>query len=162
MVTKFSFEQLQELTEAAREHPRLRLNLNIHRELRDPIQRFFNAMEPGSYVRPHRHGTGRWELFVGLAGRAVVLVFDDDGTVTARCEISPDGPVLAVEIPEGTFHTVAALQAGTLLLELKPGPYHPIEDKDFARWGPAENSASAVVFELWYHHARIGESVPSI
>ncbi|NOZ93334.1 MAG: WbuC family cupin fold metalloprotein [Acidobacteria bacterium] len=162
MITTFSIEQLQELAKAACEHPRGRLNLNIHSELRDPVQRFFNAMEPGSYVRPHRHGTGRWELFVALAGRAAVLIFDDCGTVTARSVISPRGPDLAVEIQDGVFHAVAALESGTLLLELKPGPYHPIEDKDFAGWAPAENSASAAPFELWYHHARVGQSAPSI
>ena len=46
----------------ARQHPRLRLNHNLHQE-QDQVQRFLNVLQPGSYVRPHRHrrngsGTG--------------------------------------------------------------------------------------------------------
>ena len=59
----------------AADSPRLRANHNIHPVLEDPVQRFFNAMQPGTYVRPHRHSTPpRWELFVVLRGALALLV----------------------------------------------------------------------------------------
>jgi cupin fold WbuC family metalloprotein len=150
-------DRLRRLIQEAHARPRKRLNLNIHPELADPVQRLFNAITPGSYVRPHRHAAGRWELFVILQGRAVVLCFDGGGTVTGRAELSPGGPHVAVEIGGATWHTVAALDRETLLLEVKPGPYHPIHDKDFAPWAPAEGEEGADALERRYRTARVGD-----
>ncbi len=135
--------ELVDLARRAAGTPRGRANLNLHPELSDPVQRFFNALSPGSYVRPHRHGRGRWETFVAIRGRAVMLTFDDGGVVLERAELAPAGPVVAAEVAGGLWHTVAAFEEGTVLLELKPGPYHPIADKDFAAWAPAEGDPDA-------------------
>ena len=35
--------------------PRLRLNHNFHDDLADPINRMLNALEPGTYLQPHKH-----------------------------------------------------------------------------------------------------------
>ena len=153
----FSRQRLDDLLEQAARRPRRRLNLNLHPELTDPVQRLFNAIAPGSYVRPHRHDPSRWELFVVFSGRAVVLSFDDDGIVTGRAELSPDGPELAVEIAGGVGHTVAALGEETLLLEVKPGPYHALSDKDFAPWAPAEDEPASATLERRYRTAQVGE-----
>lgn len=138
-----SADELAGLAARAGTATRGRTNLKLHPELSDPVQRFFNAISPGSYVRPHRHGAGRWETFVGIRGRAVMLTFDDGGTVLERAELAPAGPAVAAEVAGGVWHTVVALEEGTVLLELKPGPYHPIADKDFARWAPAEGDPGA-------------------
>jgi cupin fold WbuC family metalloprotein len=157
-----TLEALEELSRQAAGSPRRRANLNLHPELSDPVQRFFNALEPGSYVRPHRHGTGRWETFIALAGRAVMLTFDDDGTVLERADLAPAGPAVAAEVAGDVWHAVAALEPGTVLLELKPGPYHPIEDKDFAPWAPPEGDAAASLLVRWYTTARPGSSPPPL
>jgi cupin fold WbuC family metalloprotein len=128
--------------DAARTRPRRRANLNIHPRLDDPIQRMFNVLQPGSYVRPHCHEPERWELFVILRGRAGVLVFGLDAAVAATIVLDPK-EVTAVEIPGGSWHTVLALAPDTVLFEVKPGPFRPLEDKDFAPWAPAEGSAAA-------------------
>ncbi len=149
----------QRLQEKAVNSPRRRTNLNLHQTLEDPVQRFLNAIEPGSYVRPHRHHSPlRWELFTALTGRAVVLLFDDDGTVLERTEIGAGGPVHAVEIPAGAWHTIAALEPGTVLFEFKQGPYAAVTDKDFASWAPAEGDADCTTLERWFREARIGNS----
>lgn len=119
--------------------PRLRTNLNVHRRLDDPIQRLFNVMQPGTYIRPHRHEPERWELFVILSGSAGVLTFDDAGVAREHIVLEP-GSAWAVEIAGGTFHTAVALQSDTVLFEVKPGPYRALEDKDFAPAFPAEHS----------------------
>lgn len=149
-------EDLDALSELARVAERRRKNLNLHPSLDDPVQRLLNALEPGTYVRPHRHAdSGRWELFVRLRGRAVVLAFNGDGVVVERQELSSTAPV--IEIPAGTWHTVAALESGTVLLEVKQGPYMPGTPGDFAPWAPPEGSAEAGVLEQWFRYARTGE-----
>ena len=138
-----------------------RINHNLHPNLEDPIQRFFNAMEPGSYVRPHRHtDPPRWEVFVGLKGRAAVLEFDRRARVVQRTEISPHGPAIAVEIAGGCWHTVTALEPETVLFELKPGPYSPVSDKDSAGWAPPEEHGDRQIFVKWFAAAEPGDDPP--
>ncbi len=151
--------ELTALSEAARGAARLRRNLNLHPELSDPVQRLVNAFEPGTYVRPHRHAVpGKWELFAWLAGRAVLLGFNDDGMVTERVEIDATTPL--AEIPAGCWHTLAALEPGTVLLEVKQGPYAPLAPEAFAAWAPADGTPQAAALERWFHHARVGERAP--
>ena len=152
---------LTALVVAAQNAPRKRKNLNLHPTLADPVQRLLNAFEPGTYVRPHRHNApGKWEFFAILRGRALVLTFDDAGTVLERHALSPTGPVQAVEIAAGTWHTLVAFESGTVLLEVKPGPYTPAGPQDFAPWAPAEDSSEAVALERWLYAARIGDRAP--
>jgi cupin fold WbuC family metalloprotein len=139
--------RLNHVRQLALASPRRRANDNLHPQLDDPVQRFLNALEPGTYVRPHRHTTPpKWELFAILAGAAAVLEFDATGRVTRRVEIAPLGEVRGVEIAAGVWHSLVALAPGTVLLELKPGPYAPAGDKDFASWAPAEQAPDAAAF----------------
>lgn len=154
-------DRIRELSAQAAASARRRRNLNLHAELADPVQRLCNAFEPGTYVRPHRHlGADRWELFVALSGSVVVLTFDDDAAVRDRVAVSATGPVIAVEIPAGTWHTLACNAAGTVLFEVKPGPYAALTDKDFAPWAPAEGDPRCAAFERWYREARRGDRPP--
>jgi cupin fold WbuC family metalloprotein len=145
----------------AQNAPRKRKNLNLHPTLADPVQRLLNAFEPGSYVRPHRHADpGKWEFFAILQGRALVLAFDAAGVIQARHELTPAGAVPMIEIAAGTWHTLVALEPGTLLLEVKPGPYSPAGPQDFAPRAPPEGTPEAVALERWFQVARVGERAP--
>ncbi len=149
---------LQKLSSEASTSPRRRINHNFHQTLEDPVQRFLNAIEPGSYVRPHRHNTPlRWELFVALSGRTAVLIFDSQGEIIKRTEIAADGPIQAVEIPAGAWHTIAALEPGTVLFEFKHGPYAPVSNRGFAAWSPAEGNIECHEMEQWFHDANVGD-----
>jgi cupin fold WbuC family metalloprotein len=68
-------EMIAELLSRAAASPRKRMNLNLHAELTDPIARFLNAGIAGTYVRPHRHRTGKWELVSVLQGRVDLVIF---------------------------------------------------------------------------------------
>lgn len=151
-------DDLNDLTRAARAAGRRRMNRNLHPALTDQVQRLLNAFEPGTYVRPHRHDAGRWELFLILRGRAALLAFDDHGRVAARHELAAAGPMRLIEVPGGTWHTLAALEPGTLLFEVKPGPYVPLTDKDFAAWAPGEGEQRAAAYEQWFRRAQPGET----
>lgn len=153
--------QLSALSRQAGTAARRRSHLNLHEDLTAPVQRFLNAIEPESYVRPHRHVDPlRWELFVALAGRAVVLTFDPAGCVDERLEVAAGGPIHAVEIEPGRWHTVAAAERGTVLFEFKEGPYSPLQDKHFAAWAPAEGQARCPAFVAWYRNAQPGDRPP--
>ena len=150
---------LRALSAEASTAARRRKNLNLHPALTDPVQRLLNALEPGTYVRPHRHtAPAKWELMAIIAGRALLLVFDDDGVVRERIELDAATPV--VEVPPATWHTLVALEAGTVLLEIKAGPYVPAVPQDFAAWAPVEGSDAAIAFERWCHGARAGDRAP--
>jgi cupin fold WbuC family metalloprotein len=158
---RITADDLQRLTAEAAASPRRRRNLNVHAELSDPVQRLCNAFEPGTYVRPHRHAAGGiWELFVVIRGRAVVLTFDDAGAVSDRVELDASGPVYCAEIPEGAWHTVASVLPGTVLFEVKRGPYVAPSPQDFAAWAPAEGDARCLAVEAWFRSARTGQSCP--
>lgn len=140
--------------------PRRRANHNIHPRLDAPVQRFFNALQPDTYVRPHRHSTPpRWELFLVLRGHLVLLVFDANGRVIEREELSARGQVFGIEVPEGTWHALVALEPA-VVFELKEGPYQAATDKDFAAWAPAEGEPDCGRFVTWYRSAQPGDSPP--
>ena len=125
---------------------RRRSNHNLHQHA-DPVQRFLNALQPGTYVRPHRHrreqpGAG-FECFVVLQGSIGLLVLDAAGTVIHSQRLDAEGPVRGIELGENQFHTLVALTPDAVLMELKQGPYRPTEDKDFLAAFPAEGTPEA-------------------
>ena len=139
--------QLAVVLNDSRSNPRKRANLNVHASLEDPIQRLFNVVQPGTYIRPHRHELDRWELFVILQGRAAVLLLNDLGLPSGTAILDPSG-VRAVELAGGHWHTVVALAPDTVLFEVKPGPYRALEDKDFAPWAAPEGTPNAALLLL--------------
>lgn len=159
----FDDRMLDELTAQARVSPRRRANHNVHADLDEAVQRLFIAIEPGSYVRPHRHPEpGKWEFFLVLRGRMAALLFDRQGKVLQRQELSPGGLVHGFEIPPDTWHCVVALAPGSVFFEVKQGPYTPLKDKDFAPWAPAEGEPGSEALCRWFAVARPGELPPPL
>ena len=151
---------LNELTDKAINSERKRANYNLHERLDDNIQRFFNAMEPQTYVQPHRHsGTDKWELFLVLRGSLLAIIFSEDGSITSRTRLVA-GKDAGVEIPENTWHSLISLESGTLMFESKRGPYSPSDAKDFAHWAPAENDPTCSDFTEWFINGDIGSLPP--
>ena len=121
---------LDDLTAKANESPRLRMNLDLRNSAEDTSQRMLNAIEPGSPLPIHRHQKTS-ETVVCLRGRLVEEFYDDlERTCTERIELSPNGPVVALNIPAGQWHTVHALESGTVIMEVKDGAYEPLQDVD--------------------------------
>ena len=124
---------LDNLTEQAKASPRLRMNLDLRNSAEDQSQRMFNAIEPGSPLPIHRHQKSS-ETVVCLRGRLVEEYYDElERICTERIELSPNGPVVALNIPAGQWHTVQALESGTVILEMKNGAYEPISDVDILK-----------------------------
>lgn len=145
-VTHIDDELLQTVTARAVESPRRRMNHNFH-QLEDAANRMLNAIEPDSYIRPHRHlSTPKDEGFLVLKGKGSCLIFDEDGAVTDACTLDPLEGKWGLDIPAGIYHTILALEPGTVFYEVKPGPYVPATDKDFAPWAPREDTPEAVAY----------------
>ena len=124
---------LDNLTAQAKASPRLRMNLDLRNSQDDQSQRMLNAIEPGSPMPIHRHRHSS-ETVVCLRGRLVEEFYDDlERICTEAIELTPNGPNFALNIPAGQWHTVRALESGTVILECKDGPYVPLGDEDILR-----------------------------
>lgn len=139
--------QIAEAVQASRRSPRRRVILPFHKRNEDSLHRMLNAMQPGSYVQPHRHASPpKAESLVVLQGAIGYVAFDDDGAVDRHFVLQADGEQFGVDTEPGIFHTFFALEEDTVLFEVKPGPYEPTSDKDFAGWAPGEGEAQAAAY----------------
>ena len=135
---------LDQLTEQAKASPRLRMNMDLRNSADDQSQRMLNAIEPGSPLPIHRHRHTS-ETVVCLRGRLVWEYYQElrdeglelgDSSKSLRVqkvqeiELSPNGQVVALNIPAGQWHTVKALESGSVILEMKEGAYEPLQDCD--------------------------------
>jgi len=128
-------------------HPRRRKNYNFHKEYSDILQRLLNAMEPLTYIQPHKHqDPDKREVFIALRGRILVVEFDETGNVSDHVILDPVNGSYGAEIPEKTYHTIVSLESGTVAYELKDGPYSPVDDKNFASWAPKEGTREALSY----------------
>lgn len=153
---------LDDLTARADASPRRRAHHNLHPVLGDPVQRLCVAIEPGTYIRPHRHADpSTWEVFLMLRGSAVFIVFDDAGTVMERFVITAAGPVRGIEMPAGAWHAIASLETGSVFFEVKMGPYAAPTAGNAASWAPAEGDSACGRFEAWYRQAAVGDPPPA-
>ena len=121
---------LDDLTAKAKASPRLRMNLDLRNSDKDLSQRMLNAIEPGSPLPIHRHQKTS-ETVVCLRGRLVWEFYDElERICTETIELSPNGPVVALNVPLGQWHTVKALESGSVIMEFKDGPYEPQSPAD--------------------------------
>ena len=121
---------LDNLTAQAQASPRHRRNIDLRNSAADSSQRMLNAIEPGSVVPVHRHQKTS-ETVVVLRGRVVEEYYDDlECVCCATYELSASGPICALNIPAGQWHTLRALESGTVILEMKDGAYEPIGAED--------------------------------
>lgn len=146
-VTEFDAAILDELTRRAVASPRLRQHHNIHTSYADLCQRLLSAIEPGSYLRPYKHLVRpRSKLLVALHGLFAVMLFDEEGNVE---RVTPFGVgvgvsmVPMVEVSGDCWNSVLSLAHGSVLLEVKAGPFNPDEPHEFPWWAPAEGTPEA-------------------
>ncbi len=121
---------LDKLTAEAKASPRLRMNYDLRNSAEDGSQRMLNAIEPGSIIPVHRHQKTS-ETVACLRGRLVWEYYDEmERICTETVELSTNGPVVALNVPKGQWHTVKALESGSVILEVKDGPYEPQSPMD--------------------------------
>ena len=138
---------LDALSVAATATARLRKNFNFHAHDSAPANRLLNAIEPDSYVQPHRHlDTTKDETLVVLRGAVGLVVFDEDGAILQHAVLRAGGGAIGVDIPSATWHTFVALEPGSVIFEAKAGPYVPLGRAEKASWAPAEGDPTAMAY----------------
>jgi cupin fold WbuC family metalloprotein len=143
-VTFITSELLELAVGGARASERRRMILPLHKSPDDSLQRMFNAMQPGTYVPPHRHVLPpKAECILVLRGSLCFVTFDVSGRVDQMTDLVAGSDVFGVDLSAGIFHTFFILEPDTVVFEVKPGPYSPIDDKDFAPWAPREGDAAS-------------------
>lgn len=121
----------------------------LHTGDEDTLQRMLNAMQPGTYITPHRHvAVPKAEAVVVLQGSLGFVHFADDGHYDEESfvYINAQRGVFGVDYRAGVWHTFIALEPDTVVFEVKPGPYDAATDKEFASWAPAEGDPAAAEY----------------
>src|SRR5688572_30132043 len=124
----------------SRTSPRQRVIYPFHKHPGDPLHRMLNAVQPGSYVRPHRHlEPPKAEAWIVLRGALVFFTFESDGQVRDCLRLAAGSARFGVDLAPGVYHSFVALEPDTVIYEVKNGPYDQASDKAFAPWAPAES-----------------------
>jgi cupin fold WbuC family metalloprotein len=103
-----------------------------------------NALQPNSYIQPHRHrAPPKAESIIVLRGAIGFVTFKEKGEVDQKFTLATGSPEVGIDTDPHVYHTFFALDDDTVLFEVKPGPYNPDTDKDPAIWAPDEGSGEA-------------------
>lgn len=147
----FDHAFLDDLVAQASSSPRLRQHVNLHVSYAEPCQRLFNAIGVDSYIRPHRHLLDpKTETMLAIRGRLTLVLFNEQGQVIKALPFGvgsgAEGCDAGVELSPGVWHTVLADLPGSVLFEVKAGPFEPELAKELAPWAPAEGTAEAAAY----------------
>jgi cupin fold WbuC family metalloprotein len=120
---------LDEVTSKAISSPRLRMNHNFHESYDSKSQRLLNALEPGTELPIHRHRNTS-ETYILLRGKMKVFFYDENKVLMQEFYLDPLDGKYGIDIPVGQWHTIEVLESGTVIFEVKDGPYTPINNED--------------------------------
>ena len=123
---------LDELTAKAKASDRLRMNLDMRTSSNDTTQRMLNALEPGTIVPIHRHCSTA-ETVIIVRGKVKEIFYNDNGNVTEEVLMEVGGECPMVQIPAGMWHTIEALESGSVIFEAKDGAFAPLSEKDIMK-----------------------------
>lgn len=118
---------LNEVSNQAKQSPRLRMNYNFHQSLDEKCHRMLNAVEPGTEIPIHRHPT-KDETIIIISGKVRVLIYNNKGEVVEFVILSHENGLYGVNVPKNTWHTLEALES-SMLFECKEGPFVPHEEE---------------------------------
>jgi cupin fold WbuC family metalloprotein len=120
---------LDTVTGQAKGSARLRMNYNFHESLDAKAQRLLNALEPGTVLPVHRH-LHTAETYIVLRGSIRVLFYNNEKELINSGELNPLKAKFGVDIPAGQWHTLEVLESGTVIFEVKEGPYQALGEED--------------------------------
>ncbi|HEX05267.1 MAG TPA: cupin fold metalloprotein, WbuC family [Bacteroidetes bacterium] len=140
-LTVLTDELIERTIAASRNSQRKRIILPFHDGASNTLHRMFNAIQPGSYIRPHRHqNPAKDEALLLLRGALKFFTFHEDGRVDQVRNVAANTTEFGIDVRAGVFHTFIATEQDTVVFEVKPGPWSAATDKDFATWAPEEGS----------------------
>ena len=143
-MTIITDELIRSAVDMSRKSPRGRIILPLHKSDNDNVHRMLNAIQPYSYIQPHRHSNPpKAETIIVLKGLLAFIAFDEDGRVEEIIELSNQSDKIGIDTEHGIYHTFLALEQDTVVFEIKAGPYQKSSDRDFAEWAPRENTENS-------------------
>ena len=146
-VTVLTEAQMTEAIALSRQSPRGRIICPYHPSAGDPLHRMLNVVQPHSYIQPHRHAfPPKAESAIVLKGLIGCVIFSDAGAVEQVHVLGANRPAFGIDIHAGVFHTLIALEADSVVFEVKQGPYEKASDKDFSPWAPKEGTSEAKAY----------------
>lgn len=148
-VTPLTLTMLGELLTQSKLSPRKRLIQRVHKSHGEPVHRMFNALQPGTYITPHRHmHPPKCETVLVMSGSLLYVEFTDEGELFRHVLVQPGTEIFGIDVAPHVYHTFIALKADTIMFEVKDGPYVAASDKDIPDWAPKEGTEEANAFLL--------------
>ncbi|MEL6721050.1 MAG: WbuC family cupin fold metalloprotein [Bacteroidota bacterium] len=151
-LTLITEDQIEALLERSRLSPRKRMILPFHKADDALLHRMLNAIQPQSYIPPHRHFTSqKSESIILLRGSICYFTFDANGNIEQIYHLKAGTARFGVDTEPSVFHTFIATEENTVIYEVKNGPYVRETDKDFPAWSPAEGTEEAIAYLEWLY-----------
>ncbi|WP_207264050.1 WbuC family cupin fold metalloprotein [Desulfovibrio sp. Huiquan2017] len=148
-VTSLTLSLVGKLLAQSRQSPRKRMLQKLHKTHEATAHRMFNAMQPGTYITPHRHlDPPKDETLLVMAGAMLFIRFTDEGEIAEQLLLQPGTETFGVDVAPHVYHTYVPLKQDTLVFECKTGPYDRESDKDIPDWAPREGSPEAEAYLL--------------
>lgn len=142
-VIKIHSSQLQKFKEQAKKNKRKkRYRLCLQESSEGLLQEMIISRCKDDYCRPDKH-RGIPESHTILEGSELIVLFDDDGTVTDAFLLDREKGYLTYRINEDIFHMTIPLTETAIDYEVKLGPFQP-ESNIFPDWAPKEEEKEAV------------------
>ena len=146
-VSVIDSSQMERVVEASRKSPRGRIILPFHKTDDDHCHRMLNALQPGSYIRPHRHlSPPKTETILLLKGAICFVIFNSGGAVDNHFILAAGSSRIGIDIEPIIYHTLFALENDTVVFEVKNGPFSPVTSGDFAEWAPPEGHSAVETY----------------
>ncbi len=137
--------ELAALKAAVKASPRRRARINAHPDGEDALHEMIIAIDPSSYIRPHKH-PGKSEAFHIIQGEVDIVVFGDDGEIERVVELGPPGGRRAFYYRMSTpfFHTLIIRSDQLIVHEITNGPLRSTATT-FANFAPDGRDAEQAV-----------------
>lgn len=148
-VTPLTLSMAGDLLSLSHESARSRMIQKVHKDESDTVHRMFNALQPGTYITPHRHlDPPKAETILVISGSLLFVQFTDTGEIENTILVQPGTEIFGIDVAPHIFHTFVALKPDTLIFEVKTGPYEQASDKDYPEWAPKEGEEGAEQYLL--------------
>jgi cupin fold WbuC family metalloprotein len=131
--------ELDALKAAVKASPKGRARINAHPDSEDALHEMIIAIDPASYIRPHKH-PGKSEAFHIIEGEVDIVVFKDDGEIDRVVQLGAPGSGRSFyyRMSKPFFHTLVIRSEILIVHEITNGPFRP-EATIFAEFAPEQS-----------------------
>ena len=138
-ISTIGSSELETLKAAVKASAKRRARINTHPDGADTLHEMIIAIEPSSYIRPHKH-PGKSEAFHIVEGEVDIVVFKDDGEIDqlVRLGAPGSGRSFYYRMSQPFFHTLIVRSDVLIVHEITNGPFRP-EETIFADFAPDDS-----------------------